>query len=232
MCLIIFKTTLRNQQIYKLLFNNINMKKQTKPPKSKKFKILAAGDFHGSSSIAKKLAEKAEKQDVDLVILTGDITGIIDSENLLKPFIKKGKKVVFVPGNWDTSETANFLSKLYGVKNIGEHYVKYKDVGIFGIGSPDWELFPNEKKIFNKLKKDFEKIKDLEKKIMVSHLHAAGTKSELSGIPGNIGLKRAIKEFKPDLFISGHIHEAEGVEEKIGKTRVINVGKKGKIIEI
>ena len=207
-------------------------KKQTSKQKSKKFKILAAGDFHGDSDTAKRLAEKAEKENVDLVILTGDITGMIETENLLKPFIKKGKKVVFVPGNWETKETADFLSKFYGVKNIGEHYLKYENIGIFGIGSADWRLFLDEKKAFNKLKKDFEKIKDLEKKIMVSHVHAAGTKSEFSGIPGSEALRKAIKEFQPNLFISGHIHEAEGLQEKIGKTKVINVGKKGKIIEI
>lgn len=33
-------------------------------------------------------------------------------------------------------------------------------------------------------------------------------------------------------FLSGHIHEAEGLSEKIGKTKVFNVGKKGKVIEI
>ena len=209
-----------------------NKPKKEMPQTKKKFKILAAGDFHGSSGVAKKLAEKAEKEKVDLVILTGDITGPIDTENLLRPFIKKGKKVVFVPGNWDTSETAEFLSKMYKVKDIGKHYVKYQNVGIFGVGSPDWTLNLNEEKTFNKLKKDFEKIKDLEKKILVSHIHAAKTKSEFSGFPGSTGVRKAIEKFKPDLFISGHIHEGEGLQEKIGKTRVINVGKKGKIIEI
>lgn len=210
------------------------MKKQTKKksPKSKKFKILAAGDLHGDSAIAKRLAEKAEKANVDLVVLAGDITGIVETKNILKPFKDKKQNVVFVPGNWDESITAKFLSEKYKIKDIGKHYVTYKGVGLFGIGSPDWEMNLNEEKAFKKLKKDFEKIKDLEKKIMVSHLHAAGTKSELSGVPGSTALKKAIEEFKPDLFISGHIHEAEGVEEKIGKTRVISVGKKGKIIEI
>jgi len=209
------------------------MKKQSKTsPDKKKFKILAAGDFHGSSEIAKKLAEKADKEKVDLVVLTGDITGMVETDNLLKPFKQKNQKVVFVPGNWDTKETAETLSKLYGVKNIGEHYVKYGDVGIFGIGSEDWQLHLDEEKTFKKLKKDFEKIKDLEKKIMISHLHAAGTKSELSGIEGSKALKKAIEEFQPDIFISGHIHEGEGLSEKIGKTKVINVGKTGRIIEI
>lgn len=216
-------------KLYNLFLLFLNMKKQKK---SKKFRILAAGDFHGDSDTAKRLAEKAEKENVDLVILTGDITGMIETENLLKPFLKKGKKVVFVPGNWETKETADFLSKLYGVKNIGEHYLKYENIGIFGIGSPDWQINLNEKKVFDKLKKDFEKIKDLEKKIMVSHVHAAGTKSEFSGIPGSQALRKAIKEFQPDLFISGHIHEAEGLQEKIGKTKVINVSRKEKIFEI
>lgn len=198
----------------------------------KKTKILAAGDFHGSSSIAKKLAEKAEKEKVDLVILAGDITGPIKTNNLLKPFIDKKQKVIFVPGNWDSSEVTEFLSKLYGAKNVGEHYVKYGELGIFGIGSPDWQLKLNEKKAFSKLKKEFEKIKDLEKKIMVSHIHAAKTKAEFSGIAGSTGVRKAIEELKPDLFIAAHIHEAEGMEEKIGKTRIINVGRKGKIVEI
>jgi Icc-related predicted phosphoesterase len=198
----------------------------------KKTKILAAGDFHGSSSIAKKLAEKAEKEKVDLVILAGDITGPIDTDNLLKPFIDKKQKVIFVPGNWDSSEVTEFLSKLYGAKNVGEHYVKYGNLGIFGIGSPDWQLKLNEKKAFSKLKKEFEKIKNLEKKIMVSHIHAAKTKAEFSGIPGSTGVRKAIEKLKPDLFIAAHIHEAEGMEEKIGKTKIVNVGRKGTIIEI
>jgi len=199
---------------------------------AKKFKILAASDFHGDSKITKRLAEKAEKENVDLVVLAGDLVGFAESENIIKPFTEKGKKVVFVPGNWETTETSNFLSKIYVVKNVGEHYVKYGDVGIFGIGSPDWQMKLNEKKAFEKLKLDFNKIKDLEKKIMVSHLHAADTKAEFSGFEGSTALRKAIEEFRPDLFISGHIHEAEGLQEKIGKTRVISVGKKGKIIEI
>jgi len=200
--------------------------------KKKKFKILAASDIHGDTSATKKLAELAEKENVDLIILAGDLTGLVETKNLLKPFKDKKEKVVFVPGNWDSSEVTNFLSKLYGIKNIGDHYVKYQDVGIFGIGSPDWQMNLNEEKAFKKLKKDFNKIKELEKKIMVSHLHAAKTKAEFSGIPGSTALRKAIKEFQPDLFISGHIHEAEGLSEKIGKTKVISVGKKGKIIEI
>ena len=121
-------------------------KKQETKEIKKKFKILAAGDFHGDSKITKELAERAEKEKVDLVILTGDITGPIETKNLLKPFVEKKQKVIFVPGNWDSSETVDFLSKLYGIKNVNENYVVYDNVGIFGIGSPDWQMNLNEKK--------------------------------------------------------------------------------------
>jgi len=208
------------------------MKKQVnKNKESKKLKILAAGDLHGDTKLAEELARKAEKEGVDLVILNGDITGLVETKNLIKPFTDRKEKVVFVPGNWDDAETSAVLSKLYGIKNIDDYYVKYKNVGIFGAGNAG-TLTIDEKRTFEVLKRNFDKIKNLEKKIMVTHFHAAGTKSELSGFAGSKGIRKAIEKFQPDLFIAGHIHELEGVEEKIGKTRVINVGRKGKIIEI
>ena len=47
----------------------------------KNLKILAAGDIHGDTSLAKELANKAEKEKVDLVILCGDITSFDTSTN-------------------------------------------------------------------------------------------------------------------------------------------------------
>ncbi|MCX8147364.1 MAG: hypothetical protein N3D84_02765 [Candidatus Woesearchaeota archaeon] len=69
---------------------------------------------------------------------------------------------------------------------------------------------------------------------MVTHVHPAGTKMEkfTKFFQGSEGVKKAIERFKPDIILCSHVHEAEGIEEKIGKTKVINVGKKGKIIEI
>lgn len=201
-------------------------------PKRDKLKILAAGDIHGDSKISQKLADKAAREKVDLVVLIGDIIGMHPTKNIIKPFTEKGQKVIFVPGNWETKADAEHLSKMYGIKNIEKHYLVYKNTGIFGIGAADWALYPDEAKTFKHLKEQHDKIKNLEKKIMVSHLAAAGTKSELSGIPGDEAIRRAIDKFQPDLFIAGHIHELEGVEERVGKTKVVNVGRKGRIFEI
>ena len=210
--------------------------KNKKNSGDKKLKILAAGDIHGDTSLAKRLAEKAEKEKVDLVVLCGDLTmGEISTDNLVGPFVKRKEKVVLIPGNHETIATADFLSELYGVKNLHGYSVKYKDVGIFGAGGANIGLFQlNEKEIYGLLKKGFDKIKYLKKKIMVTHVHPEGSKMEkfTKFFPGSEGVKKAIDKFKPDILFCSHVHEAEGIEEKIGKTKVINVGRKGKIVEI
>ena len=49
---------------------------------------------------------------------------------------------------------------------------------------------------------------------MVTHAHPKGSVAEFSGFPGSNAVKKAIKEFKPDILISAHIHEAGGLQEK------------------
>ncbi|PIU30347.1 hypothetical protein COT07_01200 [Candidatus Woesearchaeota archaeon CG07_land_8_20_14_0_80_44_23] len=199
-------------------------------------KILAFGDIHGDVGLAKKLAEKAEKENVDLVVICGDITYAERStENLIGQFAKKKKKVLLVPGNHETIATADFLSQLYGAINLHGYSVKYKNVGFFGAGGANIGLFQlKEDEIYRLLKKGFENLKDAKIKIMVTHVHPSGTIMEkmTSFFPGSSGVRKAVERFKPDILLCSHVHEAEGLEEKIGNTRVINVGRAGKIINI
>ena len=210
-------------------------KEQIQEP-HKKLRILAAGDIHGDTSLAERLAERAEKEKCDLVILCGDLTMMEQStDNIIGPFKKRNEKVLILPGNHETVATADFLAELYGMKNIHGYSVRYKDVGIFGCGGANIGLFQlEEDEIYGLLKKGFEKIKYLDKKIMATHVHPSESKigKFTDFFPGSPGVKKAIDSFKPDILLCSHVHEAEGIEEKIGSTRVINVGKKGKIIEI
>ncbi|MBD3310201.1 hypothetical protein GF351_03200 [Candidatus Woesearchaeota archaeon] len=199
-------------------------------------KILAAGDIHGDTRLAKKLADKAKEEKVDLVILCGDLTqGEQSTSNIVGPFVKKKKRVILVPGNHETIATADFLAELYDVTNLHGYYMKYKDIGLFGCGGANVGLFQlSEDEIFNTLRKGFEGVKDLKKKIMVTHVHPSETVMEkfTKFFPGSKGLRRAVNEFKPDYLLCSHVHEAEGIEEKLGNTTVLNVGKKGKILEL
>lgn len=203
-------------------------------------KILAASDIHGDKDLVKKLADQAEKEGVDLVVLCGDLTmGEMSTDNIIGPFAKKHKKVLLIPGNHETVATADFLAEFYepDARNIHGYSVQYKNVGIFGAGGTT-NVGPmppiDEGEMFDLLKKGFDKIRYLKKKIMVTHIHPTDSKIEKFSmfVPGSDAVKKALNTFKPDILLCGHVHEAEGLEEKIGSTRVINVGRKGKIIKI
>jgi len=201
----------------------------------KKTKILAIGDIHGDTGLVKKLAKKAKEKNVDLVILAGDLTFAEQStKNIIGPFIKEKKQVLLIPGNHESIATVDFLAEMYpNTKSIHGYSFIQNDLGIFGAGGADIGInVMTNTEIFNLLKKGNEKIKNMKKKIMVTHMHPAGSKAEFSGFKGSKAIKKAIKEFKPDILINSHIHEASGTEEKIGRTKVINVSRKEKIFEI
>ncbi len=200
-------------------------------------KILACSDLHGDQRLAEKLAIKAEKENVDLVVMCGDLSNDgTDTDNIIGPFVKRNRKVIFVPGNHESIATADFLAELYGAYNIHGYSIKHKDIGFFGCGGANVGpvLKLKEEEIFDVLKKAHAGLKDTSKKIMVSHAHPKDSKMEKFSnfVSGSHGVKKAIDEFQPDILLCGHVHEAEGLEEMIGKTRVINVARQGKIIEL
>lgn len=202
--------------------------------KIRKTRIMAVGDIHGDSDLAKKLAEKAKKDHVDIVILAGDLTMAEQSiDNIVGPFVKAKKQVLLIPGNHESPATIDFLAKMYDVKNLHGYGFRSGNVGIFGAGTAN--MGPHsigESGIAELLKKAHKEIKDAGKKIMVTHVHHYGSKAEMFGFKGSRAVRKALEEFQPDILISAHMHEAGGMEEKVGETCVINVSRKEKIFEI
>ncbi len=198
-------------------------------------RILGAGDLHGDVSLAKKLSAKALKEKADLIVLCGDLTQEHSLDNVLQPFKEKNQKVLLISGNHESIATADFLAYINKAKHLHGYSVKYEETGIFGCGSANIGIHGlDEEEIFHTLKKGFDRISYLKKKLMVTHVHPAGTKMELFSkfVKGSTGVLKAIYELKPDILLCSHVHEAEGLEEKLGSTKIINVGKEGKIIDL
>ena len=98
-----------------------------KDKNKKKTKILAIGDIHGDSTLAKRLAEKAKRENVDLVIMAGDITFAEQPiRNIISPFTEAKKQVLLIPGNHESLATIDFLAEVYpNTKSIhGYSFVK------------------------------------------------------------------------------------------------------------
>ena len=196
-------------------------------------KILALSDIHGDKHLAKEMAEKAFQEQVDLVVLAGDL---VDSENsvegIVGPFRAKGLEVGVLPGNHEGMAEIGFLVEKYGAKNLHGYTFKKGEVGIFGCGYSNIGIHQlSEEDVFKTLKKAHDSLTDVKKKIMITHTHPENSIIGLGIFPGSGGIRKAINTFNPEVHICGHVHESEGIEERIGSTRVINVGRKGKIFE-
>jgi uncharacterized protein len=198
-------------------------------------KLLATSDVHGDTRWIEKLAERAQKEQVDLVLLCGDL--VLDermTDNIVGPFTKRNLKVALIPGNHESTATTNFLAEKYKAYNLHGYSIKIGEVGFFGAGHANvGPHMIDDKELFDMLKRGFNYIKDAKKKVMLTHVHPEDSLSEkMSFFAGSTAVKKAVELFKPDLHVCGHIHECEGIEEMIGSTKSINVGKGGKIIEI
>ena len=71
--------------------------------------------------------------------------------------------------------------------------------------------------------------------VLICHAPPQGTKlyQIRPGLhAGSSAVKEFVEEHQPPYFFCGHIHEAEGVEVRLGKTLAVNVGKRGYLLEL
>jgi uncharacterized protein len=198
-------------------------------------KILAVSDLHGDGTLARKIAKKGKREKVDLIVLAGDLTWFDeDSKNIIKPFADLGKEILILPGNHETNETLDKLKGIYpNLINLDQKPFKKENIGFFGAGYAFAGPFTtDEKELRKKLTKSHKKISKLDKKVLITHSHHKGSLSEFSGFEGSESIKRAIEYFQPDLALHGHIHEASGIEEEIGKTKIFNISRKALIFDL
>lgn len=202
-------------------------------------KILAASDVHADQKAMKDLAKKAKKENVDLIILAGDLSifgrGL---DGLLKPLVETNKKVAIIPGNHESEADVFMLKRRYPdvIYDLHNYAFKIGEIGFFGCGLAN--IGPNElseEEISRRIQKSFDYIKNSKRKIMVVHTPPYKTKLDVIGKDFNVGstaVRDMIEKLKPDKCICGHIHETFNLEDRLGETIIINAGPKGKIIEI
>ncbi len=197
-------------------------------------KILAASDVHGDTRWIEQLAAKAAHENVDLVLLCGDLTlNEASTENIVGPFRKRSLRVALLPGNHESAATTAFLAEQYSAHHLHGYGMKLGDIGFFGAGHANvGPHLIDDDELFDLLKKGHRYVKDAKRRIMVTHVHPSGGLIEKMSFAGSAAVRKALEQFKPDLHLCGHIHECEGIEDTIAGVKSINVGKGGKIIEV
>jgi Icc-related predicted phosphoesterase len=195
-------------------------------------KILTFVDIHGSLKAMEKIEEKSKK--VDILVCAGDISIFEqDLEYLLKRLDKIGKPVLVIPGNHETEHVMEkFCSKFKNLHYIHKKVYKTGNYRFLGYGGGGFSTVDPE---FEKVAKMFEReIEKHHKVILVTHAPPHKTNVDKIGkeYHGNKTIRQFIEKIDIDLAVCGHLHETSGKEDIVKKTRVINPGPYGKIIEL
>lgn len=200
-------------------------------------KILAFTDIHGSLLALRRIGQKVKTQKPDVLVCSGDISifehGVV---GLIRKLNKLGKKIIIVHGNHEDEPTFIKLSNIF--KNIIFIHRKYfieDNVLFLGYGGGGFSI--TDKKFDNIAKTKFKKIiksNKGKKIILVTHAPPYKTKLDklVQGHCGSKSIRNFVEKSNIDLLICGHLHENFGKEDKIGKTKIMNPGPFGKIVEV
>jgi len=193
-------------------------------------KIISFGDVHMATRNLERMGEVM--RDTELVIVSGDLTnfgGVDDARKVITDVRRACPAVLALPGNLDQREVIPFL-EAEGVALHGKGVV-IDGVGIFGCGGSNITPFGtpmelSEDEIYATLRAGYKTVRVVRPLLMICHTPPYDTKCDriMSGKPvGSSAARRFIEEVKPEVCISGHIHESAGVDE-IGPTKILNAG--------
>ena len=192
--------------------------------------IIALTDIHGKMEHFPAICDSLRQ--ADLVLIAGDITnfgGWVQAERIISSISQYSKRVLAVSGNCDSPSVEDYLNT-EGI-NLHCNYVNIEGVNFAGVGGslpcPGTTLNESPNEDFRIWLAGMEAgVSSTDRFVLMTHQPAWGTKVDTVGQDrhtGSIAIREFIEKNKPLLAISGHIHEAAGVDS-IGDTVVINPG--------
>lgn len=193
-------------------------------------KIVSFGDVHMATRNLARMGEVM--RDTDLVIVSGDLTnfgGSADAAKVIDEVRGACGRVLALPGNLDKAEVIPLLER-EGVALHGRGTV-IGGIGIFGCGGSNITPFKtptelSEDEIYATLMRGYGAVRDVRPLLMVCHTPPFETRCDriVGGrAVGSTAARRFIEEIKPEVCISGHIHESAGIDA-IGPTTIVNAG--------
>ena len=197
-------------------------------------KIFAFVDMHGSLTALRSIRSLVKKRNPDVIICAGDISIFEDGLLYLVGKIASFKlPVLMIPGNHESDQSLKTICSAF--KNVHfTHKKVYRFKNYVFICWGGGGFAQTDKAFESFADAQMKKVKSSDKIILITHGPPYQTKlDELYGdYVGNKSYTNFIKKYKPDLAISGHIHETACRNQKYGKTLLSNPGPKGKIFVV
>ncbi len=196
-------------------------------------RILVFSDIHSDL----KALERLMAVEADLYFAAGDLVswsrGLDKAGEILS---RKADRVYVIPGNHESERDIAGLCERHGLHDFHGKSMVAGGVHIAGLGYSNPTPFdtPGEYSE-SELAERLAPFAALEPLVLICHCPPKGTPLDRAGEGRHFG-SASVREFldrnQPPWFFCGHIHEAEGVEARIGTTRGVNAGKKGYLLDL
>ena len=196
-------------------------------------KLLIFSDIHNDW----KTLERLLSVQADFYIAAGDqVTWAKGFARCGEILARRAGQVYVLPGNHESADDVAQMCARFDLHNFHEQHIQVGRWQVAGLGysSPTPFHTPgeySEPQIAARLAK----FAELDPLVLVCHAPPLSTPLDRIR-PGLHAGSRAVSEFielsQPHYFFCGHIHEAEGVEVRIGRTLARNVGKAGYLLEL
>jgi Icc-related predicted phosphoesterase len=193
--------------------------------------LLAFSDIHQDLEQARKLAEMS--RDADVLIAAGDFGSVHRGvAELIDMLVVVETPTLLVPGNNETEgELRDACGGWKAATVLHGEGVDVDGVRFWGLGGGipttpwDWSFDLDEDEAERALAGCPDDVD-----VLVLH---SPPKGHLDGRDlGSEAILRAIERVQPAVAVCGHIHECAGQEDRIGSTRLLNLGPRGTWIEV
>ena len=197
-------------------------------------KLLIFSDIHGDKAALERLMDTQ----ADLYFAAGDLSNFARGLDKVGPVLARRRQRMYViPGNHESEKDVVALCDSFGFQNLHGRSMEVGKYWLAALGYSNITPFNTpgeytEAEIAERLK-PFATLAD--PLILICHCPPKGTLLDRSQHGMHFG-STAVREFvdqrQPEYFYCGHVHEAAGMTDRIGRTQGWNVGKAGVLLEI
>jgi uncharacterized protein len=196
-------------------------------------KLLVFSDIHGD----KAALEQLMNVDADYYFAAGDLANWGCGLEHLGPLMHKhAGKTYVIPGNHESEADIARFCEQYGFHDFHGQTIQIGGYQVAGLGYSNPTPFntPGEYSE-EELAARLAKFSGLDPLILICHAPPKGTKLDRVREGQHFG-SQSVRDFldreQPVHFYCGHIHEAAGQQDSIGRTLGWNVGKRGQMLDL
>lgn len=195
-------------------------------------KLLIFSDIHSDLRGLEKLVDT----EADYYFCAGDVVSFARGFERVGPILaRRADRMYVLPGNHESEENIATFCRDFGLHNFHGQTLELAGHHIAGLGysSPTPFNTPGEYSE-EELARRLQPFANRKPLVLICHAPPRGTgldriREGLHG--GSQAIRDFIDQHQPEHVFCGHIHEAEGVVERIGATRAMNVGKPGYLLQ-